>query len=166
MKSLFANITNKTTYHSGKMWEHIKAYIVPTIIILIFYLILYLLGNRSICIFKAIFGLPCPACGMTRAFTHCLAGEFKKAFFYHPLFLFSIIVFLVLLFRKNRIVSHVYKSNVFWITMFIIFMVVWVIRMFLLFPNNPPLDFNKNGLLPLIIRTVSKFISHMLLCGF
>lgn len=42
------------------------------------------------CPFKRITGLNCPFCGMTRAYTAFLCGDFKSAFTYHELFYLGI----------------------------------------------------------------------------
>lgn len=36
------------------------------------------------CTFQRITGYPCPTCGVTRAFIHCLAGEWAAAFREYP----------------------------------------------------------------------------------
>ena len=36
------------------------------------------------CLFKALIGIPCPACGMTRAYTALLSLDPAKAFYYAP----------------------------------------------------------------------------------
>ena len=38
------------------------------------------------CIFKKVLSIPCPGCGMTRAFTAFLKGHFIEAFTYNLLF--------------------------------------------------------------------------------
>ena len=38
------------------------------------------------CLFKIVTGLPCPGCGLTRAFSAVMHGDMKSAFFFHPLF--------------------------------------------------------------------------------
>ena len=38
------------------------------------------------CIFRFTTGVPCPGCGMTRAYTALLCGEAAAALAYHPLF--------------------------------------------------------------------------------
>ena len=40
----------------------------------------------TICFFKAMTGIPCPGCGMTRALFAAARGQFKRAFYFHPLF--------------------------------------------------------------------------------
>lgn len=43
-----------------------------------------------VCVFHGLFGLPCPACGSSRAFLALLHGELAQAFFYNPLFVASL----------------------------------------------------------------------------
>ncbi len=38
-----------------------------------------------VCGFKALTGLPCPGCGMTRALSSLLVGDVSSAFYFHPL---------------------------------------------------------------------------------
>ena len=38
------------------------------------------------CPIKAVTGVSCAGCGMTRAWLAALAGDWAEAFFYHPLF--------------------------------------------------------------------------------
>ena len=38
------------------------------------------------CLYRKIFGFPCPACGITRAYLSLLSGDFLAAFKYHSLF--------------------------------------------------------------------------------
>jgi len=53
------------------------------------------------CIFKKIFKISCPACGLTRGFISLLALDFKTALFYNilsfPLLLCGFIIFIFLL---------------------------------------------------------------------
>ena len=48
------------------------------------WLVLYLLDVG--CIFRLMTGIPCPGCGMTRAWLAALRLDFAAAFAYHPLF--------------------------------------------------------------------------------
>ncbi|WP_207662140.1 DUF2752 domain-containing protein [Clostridium sp. AM58-1XD] len=38
------------------------------------------------CPIRYVTGIPCPGCGMTRAFLSLLSGHVREAFSYHPLF--------------------------------------------------------------------------------
>ena len=48
----------------------------------------------SVCLFKTITGKPCPFCGLTRAFSQALHGEFQKAFDFHPLWWLAVLLIL------------------------------------------------------------------------
>ena len=52
------------------------------------------------CPTRYIFGIPCAACGMTRAFLSAAKLDFKAAFYYHPLFGIIGIELIYLIFRK------------------------------------------------------------------
>ena len=85
-----------------------------------------LLGIR--CPFKAIFNIPCPGCGMTRAIISALRLNFKMAFYYHPLFILVPFILWVLIFpdkfsRKFLII--------FWITVICLLFIVYFIRMYI-----------------------------------
>ena len=49
-------------------------------------LVLNLLGVWRGCVFRAVTGIACPTCGMTRAYLSLLKLDLKSAFYYHPLF--------------------------------------------------------------------------------
>ncbi len=41
-------------------------------------------GAASFCVLRRAFGLPCPGCGMTRAFAQLARGEWSAAVAFHP----------------------------------------------------------------------------------
>ena len=47
------------------------------------------------CMFKAMFGLYCPGCGGTRAFTALLQGDLITSVTYHPFVVYAVILTLV-----------------------------------------------------------------------
>lgn len=54
------------------------------IAIAVFLLITYFTGIG--CPFRALTGIPCPGCGLSRALFSAVTLDFQSAFFYHPLF--------------------------------------------------------------------------------
>ena len=46
----------------------------------------------SACPLYLIFGIPCPGCGMTRAWISLFGGDIAKAFYFHPAFFAAAIV--------------------------------------------------------------------------
>lgn len=105
---------------------------------------LHKFNEGSICLFHNIYGIPCPTCGMTRAYSALLELDFKKAFMYHPLF--CLVPLLVLSYGRKKYFYGIAG----------IFIFVWLIRMFLYFPNKEPLKFNKNAIFPKIYNTIIK----------
>lgn len=90
--------------------------------------------NKSICLFINIFGLPCLACGMTRAYISLAHLDIKRAFYYHPLF-WS--VPLILLGYKNKKIIYILG---------VLFISVWLVRMYLYFPDIEPMKFNNKAI--------------------
>ena len=64
----------------------------------------------SLCLFKNLFGVPCPGCGMGRAFLFIGHGEIYKAFHLNPNSLAAF--FLVILFWINEAISLIFKKEV------------------------------------------------------
>lgn len=104
--------------------------VIITIIGLVSILKVYFFGG-SICLIYNTIGIPCLTCGMTRAYISILKLNFKEAFYYHPLFFMVPLIF----------IEKIRKKYMFLI--FIVFLIVWIIRMYLYFPNTEPMKYNK-----------------------
>lgn len=113
------------------------------------------LKTHSICPIKIITGIPCPGCGLTRAFFSLFSFDIHSSFSYHPLFWLIPIILIILLFRKRiPAFMKIYQDSRIWIAICTIFLIVYAIRMILYFPTTVPLDFNQNALLPSIISSL------------
>ncbi len=69
-------------------------------------LILWLLSVYGLydCPLDRFFGIPCPMCGITRALMSAADGDFRMAFYYHPLWiLFILTAILFILYTLNII---------------------------------------------------------------
>ena len=108
---------------------------------------LSLLFGVSLCITYYLVGLPCPACGLTRAFMSLARLEFRQAFAYNPLFF--AVPFAPLL-AHDRIPDKL-RNNISFVLVGVL-VVVWIVRMVLFFPHTPPLTFNENSLLGWMMR--------------
>lgn len=96
------------------------------------------------CLWWQTLGLPCPTCGMSRAWLCALHADFAGAFFWHPLF-WAIPPLALLLIFAGAGRRWVQKSLIFCAALFA---AVYLIRMVLLFPHTAPMTVNPNGLLP------------------
>lgn len=96
------------------------------------------------CLFRRITGLPCATCGMSRAWICALHLKFAQAFFWHPLFWAVPLLALLLIFGdvRRRWARRVLIGSA------ILFIVVYLIRMALLFPASPPMTAEPDGLIP------------------
>jgi hypothetical protein len=103
------------------------------------------------CIFAGMTGIPCPGCGITRSIMALLRLDIASSFFYYPV-LIPCGVGLAAYFNawvRNGTGSK--RWNRFLGGMGIVIVVVYVVRMFFLFPDTPPLDFNHRAMLPQVV---------------
>lgn len=93
-----------------------------------------------------VIGIPCPSCGMTRAYLSLLRGNILQAFSMHPLWWclpFAVLIPIVWKIKTGNV--HILKIEI--PVLFILFIGVYAIRMLTLFPNTPPMDFNTDCLI-------------------
>ncbi len=80
------------------------------------------------CPIRYLFGIPCPGCGMTRAYLSLLKLDFAKAFEYQSLFPIPILAVIYFLFRKKLAFSKT-TENILLYTVIGVFLLRWIIRM-------------------------------------
>ena len=117
-----------------------------SVFLLIFLLstsLLYLVTGSN-CLVKAMIGIPCPTCGMTRAWLSFFRGDFGLSFFYHPLFwtIPILCAYVGYAWWKS-------KKESMWVIgiFFLAFITLYLIRMLYLFPEGVPMDYYKGSLL-------------------
>jgi len=114
----------------------------------------------SLCFFQSFFGIPCPGCGSTRAAVALLRGRFTEAIAFHPLIPLSLALLPYAALRnvlgKHKPVSKAERNVV--MCMIALYIVVFVVRMFLLFPHTPPMVPLENALWPNIFGWVRSLV--------
>lgn len=125
------------------------------LMVLLLWLIAASLMTDSICVYKATSGLPCPGCGMTRALTALIHGDYGLAFYMHPLWPLVILGIVIgvwlLVTRQTERFKHFSMSrqgNRLWLALLLIVVLVYVFRMLQYFPHTEPMSFNAKALLP------------------
>ncbi len=83
-----------------RLWSKHKAWLAPTAIVALLYLIMFLIGIS--CPIKFLSGISCPGCGMTRACLSALRLDFESAFRYHPLWVCLLPALLLLFFIQKK----------------------------------------------------------------
>jgi hypothetical protein len=113
--------------------------------------------GRSACVIINITGIPCPSCGMTRAWISFFGGHIGEAFFWHPMFLIVAAIPFVPLFEKWGIPEKVLLR--FCIGVVALMIVLWLYRLVALFPDTAPMRFYDEGLIPQIVRTIRSVLA-------
>lgn len=108
------------------------------------YLLLSLLGIG--CPLKFITGIPCPGCGMTRAYYSLLRLDIHQAFHYHPLFILAppmVLLFLFDFYIKPRLL----KMS--WIFILILFISIYLFRLFISHSDVVEIDISSSIMIKL-----------------
>lgn len=80
------------------------------------------------CPFHSVTGLPCPGCGMTRAWLSLLRGDLTSAFRYHGMF-WSLPVLLLLFFCDGRLFSRRWANLLLWSLLLLGFLANWAFQL-------------------------------------
>lgn len=95
-------MTHKRSCHKGLYSVPLWKIVISLVAIAAGGLILYI---GPPCLILSVFGVPCPTCGMTRAWLAALHLDFKTAFAMHPLF-WSIPILGVYILRDCRLLKN------------------------------------------------------------
>jgi len=89
-----------------------------------------------------IIGVPCPACGLTRAFVSVARLDIRQAFRFHPLF--ALVPFVPFL-GWERLPDK--WRNIIAYAALGVLVAVWAVRMVMFYPDTEPMTFNYSSLL-------------------
>lgn len=134
---------------SNKAKENSIILVCSIIILIIGYILLreFSKVTGTICLIRGTVGIPCPTCGITRAINALIHGNVRLAFMYHPLFWLPIVIAVL--------VVYIYKTKTFKIILIISIIAIimlYIIRMTLLFPDQEPMKYNNNSLIQKIFN--------------
>lgn len=125
------------------------------ILLLIIYIVSAELIFHEICFFKITFGIPCPACGMTRAYKALFTLHIKKAFYYHPLFIMVPFLAIIILYSDFKHMNKIYNSKIFWLIILSIVILTYILRIIFVYPNSP-MNINHDSILFKIIKLIKR----------
>ncbi len=105
----------------------------------LFIYVLFWLKIEAKCVFKSLFGIACPSCGMTRSWKLIMNGDILESFNYNvfafPLFIFIMVMDVVIIYdvikKKNyfnMLISGVVKNYKVIILLIVVSMVINNIR--------------------------------------
>ena len=101
----------------------------------------------TVCLSKVFVGLPCPACGMTRATKLLLTGHFKESFHMHPLLPLVALGVIGYPIIKKTLKNYVVIIKFYVIICLVIFFGVYIYRMRMYYPNIEPMVYYKDNYL-------------------
>lgn len=143
----------------NKVKIRLKNFTIMIVIFGIYLAILEWLDSGTKCVIKNVTGIPCPSCGMTRSYLHVLEGDFYEAFYDHPLF-FTVPIILIAAFiisTEKENIKLTKRLTIFLFIMIALFIIVYVIRMIMYFPDTNPLKFYDRGIIPSLYRKILSF---------
>ena len=123
---------------------------IATIIIVV---VAVLFGGYA-CPFEFVTGIPCPGCGMTRAFLALLRGDFALSWTMHPMLIPALAVMIYLIVVRVRTGKLDWSKNwVYWpvIVACVAMLIVWVLRLTLGWQNGP-MQYDEANLLKFLFR--------------
>jgi len=120
-----------------------------TLLLLGFILVSFCLSvysGGSLCLSRTIIGLPCPGCGMTRALIAISHRDIIEALRLHPLSLMLVPFGGTLLLSPFSISARRFlEKRRLWQAVIAIFLVVYIIRMIMMFPSIEPMTLNEDA---------------------
>jgi hypothetical protein len=151
----------KSGFNKAKVFlkskKHKRAVFITALLCLYSAFTFYITG--SVCFVSAVFGIPCPGCGMTRSWFAALRLDMYTAFAMHPLFLYPPLLAAAVFVKRLKFKNKNAKwFNIFCIASLILFASVYAVRMSLFFPRVAPMTVNGKSFLFRIIKLVQTIL--------
>lgn len=125
----------------NEILKNLKEYYIFIIIIILYLLAFQVFDPHGTnCLIKRATGIPCMGCGMTRATYYLITLDIKQAFFFHPLVFIMPLIVSTFLLKGYGIFQILFKSKLYWTVIIALFIIVYIIRMYLYYPNTEPMD--------------------------
>lgn len=122
------------------------------IALFVLYLLLAEIAFHHICPMVIVTGLPCPACGLSRAVGYLFVGEFRKSLACNPFAIFWILFaayFAYMRYVCGMKVRYLYEIMA---CLCLVMMIYYAYRMITVFPSDPPYVYQKHNLITILIN--------------
>lgn len=105
----------------------------------------------TVCYMEFLFGIPCPFSGITRATKLMLTGHFLESFKMHPLLILVIIGLILYILLKSNSIKYRNVMVFYGIITLIIFILFYIYRMKVYYPNVEPMVYREDNILNRIL---------------
>lgn len=112
---------------------------------------------HKICIFRITTGYPCPGCGITRAFQLFFLLRWKEAFQMNPMIFVWLPLIAYAAFKRYFRGHKVTHFTALFISAGLLSLLVYLLRMIILYPDTPPMTYDSNN----ILRFIKNFITSI-----
>ena len=140
----------------GRIWKDIRDLKAAWIVLAVYFLAgRYVL--HSLCPVAALTGFPCPGCGMTRAVSAILRGDFSAAWKLHP-FSYPIVILSAAFAWKRYVCGDDGRKFLIPAVVVLALMIpFYAWRMLMYFPGEPPMSYYYGSLLGRLLSGILCF---------
>ncbi len=113
-------------------------------------LVVLVKGFGAACISQLVAGMPCPACGMSRAAGLFVKGQLKESLQMQPLFLLMVIGLILLILCRYVLRRYEFVLKYYAVFLIVFAVVFYVYRMIRYFPDVEPMTYRRENLFYMI----------------
>lgn len=135
--------------------EDIKKNYRPVLLCILVFIVLETIVHE-VCFTKLMFGIPCPACGLTRASIAFMKGNLCLALSYHPMLPMVILGVILFLFSRYVLINDCKWIKVYGIIFVVLLVLCYIYRMITMYPAVVPMDYNEKNWLHWIGNIIRK----------
>lgn len=116
----------------------------------------------KVCVARMLFGIPCPGCGITRAFLLLAQGKIKEATIMHPFWIAIVVLLSAFLinryFTKDKEMSKKVMSvlKICAIITLLLCIVYYMYRMITWYPQKEPMIYDSENVLNILMHFINK----------
>ena len=126
------------------------------LIIIVLYFVITHFAFGYVCPFRLLTGIPCPGCGLTRAGINLICLNINKVLFYNPMMI-PIAAFIVYCIIFRYIIGkRIPYINGITIILCLALFVLYLYRMYTMFPDKYPMEYVSRNLFSPIYRLIGE----------
>lgn len=145
---------------AGRVWKDMKEYKWLGLVLALYYLLMEIVFS-AFCPLVIVTGLPCPGCGITRAFLCVLTGQFVRAWDINPLIYGVILTALYAGIQRYLLGQKVKGLRKILCVLAILMIGVYVYRMYRYFPHRPPMSITRGSLFERFLPGYKEFLNFL-----